>query len=80
MKEAKVVDVVTPTVAGDGILVQIVVAHGKYQANEDDHESPLLVKSEDKVADLDVTGFEQLLYMVGDFCAKTKQTHIAMML
>ena len=82
VEEAKIVDIVTPllAVADHGILVQVVVARGKYEANDDDHKRPLLVKSEDEVANLDLTGVEQLLHMAGEAFSEIKQNHVAVML
>ena len=82
MEKAKVVHIVAPlvTVADHGILVQVVVARGKYEANDDDHKRPLLMKGEDEVANLDLTGIEQLLHMAGEAFSKIKQYHVVVML
>lgn len=68
--------------ADHGLLVQVVVAGRKYEADDDDHKRPLLVKSEDEVANPDLTGVEQLLHQAGEpFLSETKQiTHVTVML
>ena len=73
VKEAKVVDVGTPAVADHGILVQVVVAHGKYEPDGDDDKRPLLVKIEDEVANPDLTGFEQLFHLAAEAVGNSKQ-------
>ena len=69
------------TVADHSLLVQVVVAWRKYEADDDDHKRPLLVKSEDEVANPDVTGVEQLSHLVCEAFSETKQiAHVAVML
>ena len=63
MEEAKVTKIRSVLVisADDGIFVQVVVARGKYEADYDDEESPLLMEAEDEISCLDSTWIEQFL-------------------
>ena len=81
MEKAKVVHIFAPlvAVAGHGVVVQVVVARGKYEADDDDHKRPLLVKGEDEVANLDLTGVEQFLHVAGEAFSEIKQNHVAVM-
>ena len=64
VQEAKVTKIRSVLVvsADDGIFVQVVVARGKYEADYDDEESPLLMKAEDEISCLDSTWIEQFLH------------------
>ena len=82
MEETEVVDVRTRvfTVADHGLLVEVVVGRREYEADDKDHKRPLLVEREDKVSNLDPTGFEQLPHLVSEAFCETKQiTHAALM-
>ena len=61
MKEAVVVGERISSFADHCLLVQVVVARGEHQPDEDDHKSPLVMEGEEKVANLDLTGREQFL-------------------
>ena len=82
MEKAKVVHIVAflVAVADHGVRVQVVVAQGKYETDKDDHKSPLLVKAEDEVANLDLAGVEQFLHMAGEAFSEIKQNHAAVTL
>ena len=58
VKKAKGVDVGVATVADHGVLVEVVVAGGEDEADDDDHKGPLMVESEDEVVDPDLAGVE----------------------
>ena len=74
VEKAKGVDVGVATVADHGVLVEVVVAGGEDEADDDDHKGPLMVESEDEVVDPDLAGVEQLLHLVAEGVGNTKQS------